>query len=492
MAKLIADKFSMLRHKLKNYGKSGMIKAVGIFLITVIVCTVLSRFASSLLTPHIETAKATTRKIEHTVVATGTIEASKEVPVYLYPGVLVDEVMVKNGDKVGVNMPLIRYNQDALQSLYEEASLQMELYTARRETVLDTRELDVNISECQQEIKKLDSLLANNGIVYSDTSGWVTAVNATAGEYAAETAAFYKTDNSREFELFATVSENAMDYKGIPVYIYPEVLIDQVMVKSGSRIEAGTPLVRYNLEMLQTKRHDLAVQLELYAAQRNKDYDEMEIDAKIDECQNQMDEVEELLQKEGVVSANSIGQITAVNVRAGDYAPNTAAFYQADISQGYELVATVSGEKIRYIVEGESARIVTSTTEENAAIVSVVQNQENPAVYDVRCRLSEEGYSIGMTATIVFTHQSDSDGLTIPIEALRGDGAGNYVLVVGYKNGILGEEMTADKVSVTVEDSNDSYAAVKSSALSGDDLIIVSSDKPIENGDVVRLGDGGS
>lgn len=264
------------------------------------------------------------------------------------------------------------------------------------------------------------------------------------------------------------------------------------MVKSGSRIEAGTPLVRYNLEMLQTKRHDLAVQLELYAAQRNKDYDEMEIDAKIDECQNQMDEVEELLQKEGVVSANSIGQITAVNVRAGDYAPNTAAFYQADISQGYELVATVSGEKVRYIVEGESARIVTSTTEENAAIVSVVQNQENPAVYDVRCRLSEEGYSVGMTATIVFTHQSDSDGLTIPIEALRGDGAGNYVLVVGYKNGILGEEMTADKVSVTVEDSNDTYAAVRSSALSGDDLIIVSSDKPIENGDVVRLGDGGS
>lgn len=489
MAKTIADKFSMLRHKLKNYNKSGMIKAVGIFLTAVIVCTILSRFASSLLTPHIETTKATTQKIEHTVVATGTIEVSKEVPVYIYPGVLVDEVMVKTGDKVEVNAPLIKYNPDALQTLYDEASLQMELYNVRQENIFDTRELNASITKCQREINKLDSLLANNGIVYSDTTGWVTAVNVMAGEYSAETAAFYKTDNSREFELFATVSENEMDYKGAPVYIYPEVLIDQVMVKSGSRIEAGTPLVKYNLEMLQTKRYDMALQLELYTAQLNKDYDEMDIGAKIDKCQSQIDELDELLQNEGVVSANSIGQITAVNVMAGEYSPNTAAFYQADTSQGYELVATVSGDKTAYIVEGESARILTGTTEENGTILSVVQNEANPELYDVRCRLLEDDYSVGMTATIVFTHQSDSDGLTIPIEALRGDSAGNYVLVVGYKNGILGEEMVADKVSVTCMDSNDTYAVVSSSALSSDDLIIVSSDKSIEAGDVVRLED---
>lgn len=197
----------------------------------------------------------------------------------------------------------------------------MELYNVRQENIFDTRELNASITKCQREINKLDSLLANNGSVYSDTTGWVTAVNVMAGEYSAETAAFYKTDNSREFELFATVSENEMDYKGAPVYIYPEVLIDQVMVKSGSRIEAGTPLVKYNLEMLQTKRYDMALQLELYTAQLNKDYDEMDIGAKIDKCQSQIDELDELLQNEGVVSANSMGQITAVNVMAGEYSP---------------------------------------------------------------------------------------------------------------------------------------------------------------------------
>lgn len=489
MAKTISDKISMLRHKLKNYNKSGIIKAVGIFLIVVIVCTLLSRFASSLLTPHIETTKATNQKIEHTVVATGTIEASKEVPVYIYPGVLVDEVMIKTGNKVEVNTPLIKYNLDGLQTLYDDMSLQMELYTAQKETIFDTRELNASITKCQQEINKLDSLLANNGIVYSDSAGWVTVVNVTAGEYSAETAAFYKTDNSREFELFATVSENAMDYKGVPVYVYPEVLVDQVMVKGGSRIEAGTPLVKYNLEMLQTKRYDMALQLELYTAQLNKDYDEMEIGAKIDNCQSQIDELEELLQNEGVVSSNSIGQITAINVTAGEYSPNTAAFYQADTSQGYELVATVSSDKLAYIVEGESARILTGTTEENGTILSVVQNETNSDLYDVRCRLLEEGYSVGMTATIIFTHQSDGDGFTIPIEALRGDGTNNYVLVVGYKNGILGEEMVATKVVVTCVDSNDTYTIIKSSALSKEDLIIVSSDKSIEAGDVIRLKD---
>ena len=44
--------------QIKNTDKSGIIKIVAIFVVVVFVCTILSRAASSFLTPHVETSKS--------------------------------------------------------------------------------------------------------------------------------------------------------------------------------------------------------------------------------------------------------------------------------------------------------------------------------------------------------------------------------------------------------------------------------------------------
>ncbi len=339
--------------QIKNTDKSGMIKIVAIFVVVVFVCTILSRAASSFLTPHVETSKASSEKIEHTVISTGTIEALREVPIYIYDELLVDEILVDVNDSISKETPLLKYNEEMLEQKYEDDTLQMALYVTERADTWDKREITSKMEKLQDELDALEELISNDGILYAEEEG----------------------------------------------------------------------------------------------------------------------------------------KITAINVKAGERSTDTAAFSIADISQGFVFVATVSADDIKYIAEGDSAMVNVNNDAEKSPVTSIVKNTTKTDMYDVYCELSGEEYNEGMFGEATFTHQSEKSGFTIPIEAVRSDSAGSYVLVVGYKDTILGEEMVAKKVTVEEADSNNTYAVVTSSALNKEDLIIINSDKSIEAGDVVRYED---
>ena len=339
--------------QIKNTDKSGIIKIVAIFVVVVFVCTILSRAASSFLTPHVETSKASSEKIEHTVISTGTIEALREVPIYIYDELLVDEILVDVNDSISKETPLLKYNQEMLEQKYEDDTLQMALYVTERADTWDKREITSKMEKLQDELDALEELISNDGILYAEEEG----------------------------------------------------------------------------------------------------------------------------------------KITAINVKAGERSTDTAAFSIADISQGFVFVATVSADDIKYIAEGDSVMVNVNNNAEKSPVTSIVKNTTKTDMYDVYCELSGEEYNAGMYGEATFTHQSEKSGFTIPIEAVRSDSAGSYVLVVGYKDTILGEEMVAKKVTVEEADSNNTYAVVTSSALNKEDLIIINSDKSIEAGDVVRYED---
>ncbi len=58
--------------------------------------------------------------------------------------------------------------------------------------------------------------------------------------------------------------------------------------------------------------------------------------------------------------------------------------------------------------------------------------------------------------------------------------------VLKQREGILGEEYYVEEVNVKVLDKNESWVAIETEALDEDSRIIVSSDKEIGKGDVVR------
>lgn len=351
--KSFPEKCRNLTRRIKRADKSGAVKIIVIFFAVVLVGTILSRAASSILTPHIETSRVSSQKVTHTVYGEGFIEALDEEPVYIYAGILIDEVLVNEGDEIEEGTELVRYNYEMLEDLYEEYSVQMKMYVSEKSETYVKYEINYKIEKLQEELDTLESLIADEGILYSDVSGYLTKVNVTAGEYAID----------------------------------------------------------------------------------------------------------------------------------------TAAFYIANSEDGYKLVVSISALDKEYVDKGTSASIQASGVSESCEVSSVTESTTMSGCYDVECMLANEKFTVGSSATVTFTKESDSSGVTVPVEAVRADSSGSYVLVVDYKNTILGEEMVAKKISVKALDSNDIYAVVSSDALSSDDIVIVNSDKAIEAGDVVRYED---
>ena len=77
----------------------------------------------------------------------------------------------------------------------------------------------------------------------------------------------------------------------------------------------------------------------------------------------------------------------------------------------------------------------------------------------------------------------------LPLSAIHEDTSGKYVLTVEERPGILGTEKVAVRIPVTVVDYNSEKAAVEG-ALYLDSQVIISSKRPIGEGDRVRMGEG--
>ncbi len=275
--------------------------------------------------------------------------------------------------------------------------------------------------------------------------------------------------------------------KKTPVYIADGMLVDEVYIKQGDDIDKGMPLVRYNSEDLEKTLQACNIQMELYMTERKQIYDKTEIDYKISNLQERIDALSQLAEDNYILYSNISGRVLDVNVDVGQYSSETAAFIVADGSMGFIVTAAVPLSDIDYVREGDTATINIGDETEVFTVESVILDENDSEIYDVTGTLTGDSYSDGMVAAVTFTCISEKTGFTVPNQAVRAELGGTYyVLTIGYKDGILGEEKIAKKVIVNRIDYNNTYAVVESTALSPDDLIIIDSDRSIEPGDVIR------
>ena len=97
---------------------------------------------------------------------------------------------------------------------------------------------------------------------------------------------------------------------------------------------------------------------------------------------------------------------------------------------------------------------------------------------------------MGGSVTFEFTRQSQVYQQVIPIEALREDNEGYYCLITEPKKTILGEELTARRINVTLLEKSSKTAAIEG-PLTADSQLILSGNRLFEEGDRVRVTDHG-
>ena len=103
-------------------GKSGIfwLKGLAGLLAVMLVFTIASRVAASITVPQVTASAPSSGKIEHTVMASGTVEAGGEKAIVTEEGILVAQVNVHTGESIGEGETLFSLDMDSLEDqIYE-------------------------------------------------------------------------------------------------------------------------------------------------------------------------------------------------------------------------------------------------------------------------------------------------------------------------------------------------------------------------------------
>ena len=201
-------RFSGKRFETKLWAECG-VKAVGIFMAVVIAGTFMSRFASSALTPRVETEYAVSGTVSTEILQDVVIDGDKKTPVYVYPGLLAQEIYVSVGKKIEQGDPLMRVDVVAVRSEYLEKKLEQKKlkeqywYTWGDEMAV----MDDKIAVVDEQISYLGKLMDDNGVVCSELNGLISESRVGIGNKTTEEAAFVITEKSDSYTIKMSVTE---------------------------------------------------------------------------------------------------------------------------------------------------------------------------------------------------------------------------------------------------------------------------------------------
>ncbi|MGL6173462.1 MAG: biotin/lipoyl-binding protein [Cellulosilyticaceae bacterium] len=187
------------------------------------------------------------------------------------------------------------------------------------------------------------------------------------------------------------------------------------------------------------------------------------------------------------------GTIDVINVKKGEKTASTTLItvisadtnyvFEAEIDQeSAEKIAV--GDQVSITLEGEKRPIEEDTVIER--IVSV-KGDENNKGNKKKVIVNLTQGTAGVSGKLVVRKESDKYPSIVPIEAIREDNQGKYVLVVSKQVTTLGEQYITQRIGITEFDRNGKVVGVQG-GLSPQDQIITEANKPIAVGDRVRLG----
>lgn len=211
-------------------------------------------------------------------------------------------------------------------------------------------------------------------------------------------------------------------------------------------------------------------------------YEQMELE---------LEKLETLKAEDGKIYAPADGLVTKINIVTGEKTSDTTAVLMADISKGYRFTTEITKEQEKYIGTGDLVTLISGNKKiklEELEISSVRADEEKEDIYQVIVELPEDSFEIGMSVTMEFVKKSATYSCCVPLSALHLDEKNQtYVLVADEYQSVMGTELRARKVAVTVQEKNESYVALAEGVLTSQQQVITYSNKTVEEGSRIRI-----
>lgn len=204
-----------------------------------------------------------------------------------------------------------------------------------------------------------------------------------------------------------------------------------------------------------------------------------------------LDDLEALQAAGGAILSPMDGIVTQCNVQTGQKTTDTTAVLLADLSRGCKFTGVATQEQSKYIGVGDKVTLrFNSTGKEykDLPVTTFSTTEEKEGGFRLTVQLPADLAALGAGAELRFTRKSQPYNCCVPLSALHLDSKNQaYVLVVEPVATVLGTQMQARKVPVTVLEQNESMAALADGTLHQEQQVIVNSDRAVDAGSRVRV-----
>ena len=447
-------------------------KVLILFFVVVAVCTVISRAADSMTIPKVTVQQAEEGKITYSLKGNGTIGSATK-STYLMPAGFLVESCLEDGTSVEAGDVLIQFQREQLENRKKEI-----------ETALEQAKLQLEQAKLGQK-----------------EDAWIPAEeeaqksrNQAQAEY--DQAAAQKQQLQEQYnQNVAALSPETEDYEARKAEL--DAAFQEGFAEVQGRLDAaatGLALAQQSLEAAQ-KSDDVTRQNNA-KAQQAAGYTVESAQLEVDKAEKNLEEAEELIAQDGKIYAAEKGIFLNTAVTVGSVM--TGSEFISIGTGGLVFTAEVAKEAREKLTEGDTITIKASEQEEIKTTITKItsgkrqeeagQTEETQEeTVSLKAKLPEETEFSGGYASFFIEKDSQEDYQTIlPLTAIRQDSKGYYCLGIRTVDTILGEEIKAERINLTLLEQDDTQAAV-SGAIQPDTKIIVASEKDVLAGDRVRI-----
>ena len=209
-----------------------------------------------------------------------------------------------------------------------------------------------------------------------------------------------------------------------------------------------------------------------------------------DQMKMELEKLEALQEAEGKILSPTDGIVTKCNVQTGEKTTDTTAILLADLGQRCKFSGLATEEDSQYIGVGDKVLLQTSNGKayKDLPVTTFSTTEEPGGGYRLTVQIPSGNLALGANVNLSFTKKSQPYSCCVPLSALRLDNRNQtYVLVVQQVISVMGTELQAKKVNVTVLEQNETMVALAEGTLGSKDKVIVGSDKTIDIGSRVRV-----
>ena len=410
--------------KSEDKSQERIIKILVYFIIFMIVCTIISRFADSLTVPIVETEKVTSASINHDITASGVISANNQEGIFSTEGITITSINVQRGKYVKNGDVLFTLNKEEIEE--KISSLESELSNKEKTLSRAIEDYNIALSKEDKNIQKALETMENSKKELDEFN---------------ENSLLSKEELNNAYEENKNAYEEAINNKDSNLISYKRAVEDANYDKEKEK------LIKNINELKELLNNDGKV------------------------IANNEGTVTNILLTEGQQTTNEPVLLLADKKSGYKVVAQISTDYEKDISLDQKITLNIldNNEQI-----------------EEAVINALSRNEENEHMLDITVILPEGVGEIGKSATLEISNNTERYSSCVPLSALHSDGDKYYVLMFEEKETVLGTENVAKRADITIKDKDGMYAALDENIILTSDEVITSSNKNINDGDRVR------